>query len=302
MKLWKKILLLGVVGIGIFALYIYIQLRVLEVEQLSEDLFVIRGIGSNVTVLKTDEGAVIVDSMTTVLQGELIRAKVRSLTGQETRLIINTHYHLDHTHGNPAFGKDTRVVSTERTLSHLKALDSSWWEGEAAELLPNETFEDQLSITIGNRELKLLHPGRGHTNGDLVVIIPDEGVVVMGDLLFHQHYPNIDLEAGGSIAEWSATLERVLQEDFTRVVPGHGATTDRLGINQFQRFMGQLTKIGLKAIADEQTLEQVLASPEFTADNGYTKLRFAGISIGLDREFVLRRAWEEATGNFERRN
>lgn len=302
MKLWKKILLSCAALVSILALFVFVQLRSLQVEELAEDLYVIRGMGSNVTVLRTDVGAVIIDSMTTVMQGKLIRAKVKSLTGKDAVLIINTHYHLDHTHGNPAFAKQTRVISTQRTLSHLKALDADWWSGEAAELLPDETFEEQLVLNIGGQELKLLHPGRGHTDGDLVVIIPNKDVVVMGDLLFHQHYPNIDLEAGGSITEWSTTLDRVLQEKFTRVIPGHGETTDRLGINQFQRFMGQLAKIGLKAVVDGQTLEQVLQSNDFTADDGYTELRFAGISIGLDREFVLTRAWQEATGNFERRN
>jgi glyoxylase-like metal-dependent hydrolase (beta-lactamase superfamily II) len=64
--------------------------------------------------------------MTLPLQGQRIREKARELTGAETVLVINTHYHLDHTHGNPAFEPGTRVLSTERTLSHLKALDADF--------------------------------------------------------------------------------------------------------------------------------------------------------------------------------
>lgn len=300
--MWKKIAFSLLLIIVAFAVYVFLSIRSLDVEQLSDDLYVIRGIGSNTTVLKTNAGTVVIDSMTFPMQGKLIRNKAEKITGDEVVLLINTHYHLDHTHGNPGFKPGTRVVATERTLSHLRALDDEFWQGDAAKLLPNETFNDSLSINIGNKTLQLSHPGRGHTDGDLVVLIESESAMVMGDLFFHRHYPNIDLEAGGSVQEWPETLDKVLSSPFTIVIPGHGATTDRLGIQEFQRFMGQLARIGRAAAADDTSLEQVLESNSFTADKNFTALRFAGISLGLNREFVLRRAWEEATGNFELRN
>jgi glyoxylase-like metal-dependent hydrolase (beta-lactamase superfamily II) len=211
--------------------------------------------------------------------------------------VINTHYHLDHTHGNPAFEPGTRVLSTERTLSHLKALDADFWSGDAAELLPNETFADRQTLTIGGKTLELVHPGRGHTDGDLVVLFAEEGVIHMGDLLFNGHYPNIDLEAGGTVQGWPQTLDRVAPMSFDRVIPGHGPTTDRVGFAQFRTFMVQLGEIGRRAAAEKISLENTLATDQLTADAGYVPIRFI-ISLGLDREFVLRRAWEEATGNF----
>jgi len=301
-KMWKKILIVILVLILVFAGYIYLNLRSLDVETLSDKLHVIRGEGSNVTVLATDAGAVIVDSMTTHLQGRLIRRKVKEITGLETVLIINTHYHLDHTHGNPSFSPSARVVSTERTLSHLKALDADFWAADAAQLLPSETFENELLLNIGGETLHLLHPGRGHTDGDLVVFIDNEQTAVMGDLLFNNYYPNIDLEAGGSVQEWPATLERVLEEDFNRAIPGHGATTNREGILAFKGFLEQLAQIGQQAARNDTTLEAVLETDQLNADAGYQEITIAGIPIGLNREFVLRRAWQESTGNFDLKN
>ncbi len=301
MKVWQALLalvLLIVVGLGV---YVFVTLRSLDVEQLSEDLWVLRGLGGNTAVLKTDAGAVIVDTMTTHLQGDRIRATAESLTGMETVLLINTHYHLDHTHGNPAFAPGTRVVSTERTLSHLEALDAEFWTGEAAELKPNETFVDQHTLDVGGKRIELVHPGRGHTDGDLVVLFVDNGVVHMGDLHFNAHYPNIDLEAGGSVKLWPATLDRVMALKFDRVIPGHGATTDREGLRQFQTFMQQLADIGARAEAGAWSREDTLATDELTADAGYEPISLI-IPLGLDRAFVLGRAWEEATGNFERLN
>jgi len=302
MNILKKGLLVLVALAAIFAVFAFTQLRSLEVEKLSDDLYVIRGIGGNTTVLKTDAGAVVIDSMTFVMQGKLISSKVLELTGSKPSLLINTHYHLDHTHGNPGFELGIRIISTDNTLSHLTTLDSEFWQGDKAKLLPNETFSDRQTLVVGHKKLQLIHPGRGHTNGDLVVLIEDEETMVMGDLLFNQSYPNIDLEAGGSVQEWSTTLDNVLQSKFVQVIPGHGATTDRLGINNFQRFTGQLAKLAIAAAADEISLKEFLQSSSLNADKNFVPLKIAGISLGLDREFVLRRAWQEATGNFERKN
>ena len=302
MKLWKKLLFAAVIIVVAAALYLLISIRSISVEQVSPDLHVLFGVGSNTTVLNTDVGAVVIDSMTFPMQGALIRRMAEELTGKPVVLLINTHYHLDHTHGNPAFQEGTRVVSTERTLSHLKALDASFWEGDRAKLLPNDTFDDELKIELGNKTITLKTLGRGHTDGDLVAVIEEEKTIVMGDLFFNQHYPNIDLEAGGSVQEWPATLDAAFALECETVVPGHGLITDRLGMRDFQRFMGQLATIGQMAVIDETPLEEALNSDQLNADKGYTEVTLAGISIGLNREFVLRRAWQESTGNFTRKN
>jgi cyclase len=302
MKTLKKIILALLLIIAVVAAWLIFNVRSLEVEQLSEDLSVIRGIGGNTTVLRTGAGAVVIDSMTFVMQGKLIAEKVQEITGEAPVLLINTHYHLDHTHGNPGFAPGTRVIATQRTLSHLQVLDADFWEGDAAQLLPNETFTDRQTLTIGNKTLQLINPGRGHTDGDLVVLIEEEDTMVMGDLFFNQHYPNIDLEAGGSVQDWSETLDEVLTHQFQQVIPGHGKSTNRLGIRNFQRFIGQLARIGRAAVADGSSLEDVLQGDKLSADKGFEPINFAGIPLGLDREFVLTRAWQESTGNFELKN
>ena len=257
--------------------------------------------GGNVTVLRTGAGNVVIDSMTFPMQGKLIRAKARKLTGEDTAILINTHYHLDHTHGNPGFTPDTRVISTRRTLSHLQFFDADFWDDEP-QLKPKEVFDAELELKIGDKTLRLLSPGPGHTDGDLVVIIVEENTAVMGDLLFNRLYPNIDLEAGGSIRQWSATLDEILRQPFQQVIPGHGATTNRIGIQNFQRFLRQLAQIGHDAAAAGQSEDEVINSSALDTDKGFSEIRFAGLSLGLNRKFVLRRAWQEATGNFQLAN
>ena len=301
MKKWQSGLLILLALVVGFALYVFVQLRSIEVEQLTDDLFVLRGLGGNTAVLRTDAGAVVVDTMTLPLQGRHIRQLTRELTGADATLLINTHYHVDHTHGNPAFAPGTRVLSTGRTLSHLQALDADFWQGEAARLLPTETFNDRLTLQLGGKTLELIHPGAGHTDGDLVVLFRDEQVLHTGDLMFNGYYPNIDLEAGGSVQQWVATLENLLRLDFTRVIPGHGETTDRAGLRQFLAVIAQLAEVGRTAADKGWDLETTLATDQLTADADYRRMWMI-IPLPMDRDFVITRAWEEATDNFKRLN
>lgn len=295
---WTLFVLLLVAAIA--GIWIYQQINTLHTEAVTPDVWMLTGLGSNVGVLRSERGAVVVDTMTFRMQGERIRERVEDLTGREVELILNTHYHWDHTHGNPAFPAGLRIVATERTLELMKLLDGQYFSGAAAEALPNDTFTDSHEITLGGKTVRAVHLGRGHTDGDLVVLFVEDRVLHMGDLFFHRRYPNIDLEAGGSVREWPATLDRVLAlEGWDHVIPGHGALGDRAGLEQFQRFLRELWAQVEPLAKAGRTLEETLAAVQLTEDAGYDAVSIPGI-VTLDRDFVVRRAWEEATGAVER--
>ena len=283
---------------GLAAINVYQRVSSLEVVKVTGDLHAIYGFGSNVGVLRTEEGSVVVDTMTFTLQGREIRERAEQLGGL-VQAIVNTHYHLDHTHGNPAFPSGTKIISTDRTLAYLDAFDAEYWSGDAAGTLPNETFEQEHTLSIGGKTVRLLHLGRGHTDGDLVVHFVEDRTVHTGDLFFNGRYPNIDLEAGGSVREWSATIDRILELDFEHVIPGHGPVTDAAGLRAFQRFMVQLAEVGREAERSGRSLEETQANAVLDADAGYEVMAIPFV-MRLDRDFVVRRAWEEANGSFER--
>ncbi|HEY5657512.1 MAG TPA: MBL fold metallo-hydrolase [Myxococcota bacterium] len=291
-----SILVALVVSIGV--IYVYQEIVSLRVERVNDDVHVIFGRGGNVGVLRTEEGAVVVDTMTFRAQGRRIREIADDLAGPP-QVVINTHYHFDHTHGNPAFASGIKVVATDRTLAYMDAFDASYWEGAASGTLPNETFADEHVLRVGDKTVRLIRPGRGHTDGDLVALFVEDRVVHMGDLFFNRRYPNIDLEAGGSVREWAATLDRVFELDFDVVIPGHGPVTDRAGLREFQRFIAQLAELGAQAASQGLSLEETQARALLDADAGYEVISIPFV-IRLDREFVIRRAWEEATGNVQR--
>lgn len=295
---WVLFVLLLVAAIA--GIWIYQQLETLHAETLTPDVWMLSGLGGNVGVLRSERGAVVVDTMTFRMQGERIRERVEDLTGHPVEVILNTHYHWDHTHGNPGFPAGLRIVATRRTLDLMQALDGEYFSGERSAFLPNETFGDHHEIRIGDKTVRSYYFGRGHTDGDQVVLFVEDRVLHMGDLFVDRRYPNVDLEAGGSVREWPATLDRVLALDgWDEVIPGHGGVADRAGIEQFQRFLREVWAQVEPLASAGRTLEETLAAVRLTEDDGYLAISIPGI-VTLDRDFVVRRAWEEATGRVER--
>lgn len=279
------------------AIYAYQQVSTIDTVRLTDDVHMLSGFGSNVGVLRTERGSVIVDTMAFRMQGEEIRKRAEELTGREVEVIVNTHYHLDHTHGNPGFPGGTRVVATRRTRDLLDALDADSWHGAAAQTLPAETFDDSHEIALGGKTVRAMYLGRGHTSGDLVVLFVEDRVLHTGDLYFNGRYPNIDLEAGGSVEAWIGTLDRVLALDgYDQVIPGHGPVSDREGIRRFQAFLRELWTKASAAARAGKSLEETLAATSLTQDAGYEAIGVP-LVFRLDRPFVIRRAWEEATGH-----
>lgn len=266
------------------------------------------GINGNVAVLRTDDGAVVVDTLTLRAQGVRLRELAEKIGGGPVQLVIDTHYHADHSHGNPGFPVGTRIVATKETREYMLGIDGRYWRGEGVwsvlgsdvtGTLPNDLVEGEglREISIGDKTIRVLHPGRGHTGGDLVVLFVEDRVLHMGDLLAVGTYPNIDLEAGGSIAAWIETLDRVRELDFDRVIPGHGPVTDRAGIERFQAFLREVWELARQAADEGLSLErtQQVARRSLVGDAGFVARGLRPLFV-LDRDFVVRRAWEEATG------
>lgn len=294
LRILGRVLLVLALVCGVGAIWVYERVRGLEVEPVTSDVHMISGLGSNVGVLRTADGAVVVDTMTFRMQGQRVREIAERVGGGPVQAVINTHYHPDHTHGNPGFAPGTKVVATARTREHLLARDAEYWRGAAVETLPSVTFTGEHELRIGGKTIRSYHVGRGHTDGDLVVLFVEDRVLHTGDLVFNGRYPNIDLEAGGTVQGWGETLDRVLHLDFDRVIPGHGPVTDRAGVERFQRFVRELASVASDAAAKGQDLDEFVRNAPLRADEGFEAISVPFV-LQLDRPFVLRRAFEEAT-------
>jgi cyclase len=233
-------------------------------------------VGSNTAVIVTDEGVMLVDSHITPATARALSSDIRSLTTQPVRWVVNTHYHYDHAHGNPAFGPDVTIIGHEFTRKMLAAppledetyrtfvdglpaqidglrkrlaaeSDKSGVEAqlhrqialaeglkEVRSAPPNLTLGSSLTIYRGGREMQLLHLGRGHTGGDVVVYLPKERILCTGDLLT----AGLSYMGDAYADEWAATLEKLKPLDFTTIIPGHGEVLQgKERVTQFQGYL-----------------------------------------------------------------
>jgi glyoxylase-like metal-dependent hydrolase (beta-lactamase superfamily II) len=298
-KLLGRAAMVLVIALALAAIWAYRRVADLETAPVAGDVSVIYGLGGNVGVLRTDRGAVVIDTMTFRSQGARILELAEQIGGGPVQAVVNTHYHLDHTHGNPAFPIGTTVIATDRTLAYLKAVDADYWDGDAAGTLPNQTFHNEHELRVGDKTVRLIHPGRGHTDGDLVALFVEDRVLHTGDLFSYGRYPGIDLEAGGSVREWAATIDRLLELDFDRVIPGHGPVTDREALRAFQAFMRQLAGVGEQAAREGWSLEETERRAAIDTDQGFEVVSIPFV-FRHDRAFAVRRAWEEATNKVQR--
>jgi glyoxylase-like metal-dependent hydrolase (beta-lactamase superfamily II) len=289
-RLFARLLAVLAAAAVLLALWAWARIGRIDAERLTPDVWMLTGVGGNVGVLVTGAGVVVVDTMTFTRQGDAIEKKVAELTDQPVVAVLNTHYHQDHTHGNPGFAPGTKVVSTVNTLKHLKERDADYWkDAPARDLLPNDTFTDVKELKIGTKTIRASYHGRGHTDGDLVVLFVEDRVLVSGDLGWNGHWPNIDLEAGASVRLWPATLDAVIALPYDKVIPGHGPATDRQGLRAFREFLVALWAQTSAVAAKGGTVDDALKTVDLD-DFGMQGLWFARF---LSREFVIRRTFEE---------
>jgi cyclase len=206
----------------------------LAVQKVTDHLWVIMNNASgNVAVLPTDEGILLVDDKFEA-DGPEILAKVKGVSDKPIKYILNTHQHGDHTGGN-AF----MLTNTPAQIVIHKNARANMLAGKQPGL-PQITFADEAQVFIGGKEVSAHHVGRGHTNGDAVILFPTERVLHTGDLFVNGSAPFIDYSAKGSIVEWDKTLDRVLQLDFDIVIPGHGPVAKKADLMKWRDSIAEL--------------------------------------------------------------
>jgi cyclase len=262
-----------------------------ETIKIDDRFYVVLGGGGNTAVLIGDDGVLVVDTKF-LRPGRTLAAIIKSLTDKPVTVIINTHYHSDHTHGNPNYRRGTDVIAQRRTREHLLALDKDFWEVEPAwSLLPADLVDDQRDVQFGDETVRIVHPGRGHTDGDVVVYFTKRRILHTGDLFIHDMYPFIDLRGGGSGREWPATLDRVLGVgDVSQYIPGHGPLSTRADVVRFQSYLRSL----LSQVQEQVSQGKSLAETQRVVDlHPYDDFR--GLPFFTSRAKNVQWVYEELT-------
>jgi len=243
----------------------------------------------NVTLVVGAERALVVDTLSTDAQAVSLVEAVRRITALPL-CVVNTHHHFDHWFGNGVVADpDTDVWAHEeaaaRLARRLEEQRAEWvaeWAPLAADLAagmatatlrpPNRTVHMESIVDLGGRAVSLRHFGRGHTDGDLVVLVPDAEVVLAGDLVEEGGPP---MFGDGYPLEWPETLAALLRltTPATRVVPGHGALVDPDFVRAQHDQLTALAWLIRDGHYDGAPVEAVAAKAPFDADTALVAVK-----------------------------
>jgi cyclase len=237
-----------------------------------ENIYTIRNVSSgNATMIVGEEGVILIDAKFPQ-DHDGIMELVRQVTDAPLLYVINTHLHPDHVGGNPAMqGIGAAVVASENARRIMVEREQPG--------LPNIVLRDYIRIYLDDTPIDLHYFGRGHTDGDIVVHLPTESVIVMGDLfaLYGPYRAVIDYTAGGGLRDWTRTLERVLQLDFDTVIPGHSGVTDRENIEGYIDYLTRTQNMVREMNAQQRSRDDIRAMLESEFNWGGLEM-----AIGLD--------------------
>ncbi len=234
----------------------------MRIEKVKDNLYVVRGpfnacapngCGANsvddgllheagdVAVRVTTDGVIVVDDKFAPNVPDVLD-KIKSITAQPIRYLLNTHHHTDHIGGNgEILNRGIEIIA------HRNIRDNIIRNRQPGP--PRIVFNDQASVFLGGVEVQLMYLGRGHTNGDTVIYFPDLRTVHSGDLVI-DGMPVIDYNNGGSALEFVKTLNNLLKIDFDTVIPGHGRVLTKEDVRAYvpkletmNRRMAELVKM-----------------------------------------------------------
>ena len=229
----------------------------IKVVPVAKNISMLEGSGGNIGVSVGTDGILIVDDQFAPL-AEKIEAALRQLNSGKLKFVLNTHHHGDHTGGNANFGaKDATIIAQSNVRKRLASDANS-----KKEALPVITFDQSASVHFNGEEIKLLHHGPGHTDGDSVIYFTGANVVHMGDQFFNGGFPFVDLKSGGSIEGYIKTVATVLEKipADAKVIPGHGKLGTVEDLKTFHAMLVETTGLVKKDIAAGKSLADLKAA------------------------------------------
>ncbi|ADB51031.1 MBL fold metallo-hydrolase [Conexibacter woesei] len=267
---------------------------------------------SNAGLIVGDGAAALVDTMWDQrLTRELLAATARLTAAAPIELVVNTHSDGDHWWGNAEVPAGARIVTSQASLDAMReeappaalcrlrrlAATARVAPGAVGEMaryvsgmlapfafehvqlrFPGETFTGERIERTGGRDLRLIEVGPAHTPGDLVVHVPDAGVVFGADILFFGVTPVL---WHGPVENWIAALDTLLALDADVFVPGHGPVGGRAEVEQLRAYWVWLAEaVGRHHVAGRSAME---AARALVRDPGFA--RFAGWT-GAERTVI----------------
>ena len=255
----------------------------MDVQQVTDNVYMVVGAGGNTTVFTGPEGVLVVDTQFAPLSGKVLDV-IKKLSDQPIRWIVNTHMHGDHIGGNEPIAKAGRTraggnvvgdigaaaTATARIIAHENVLNRLVMADPPlpAAALPTDTFFNSRKDMLFNGEaVQIFYQPAAHTDGDVMVHFRRNDVIATGDLFTTVMFPFIDDANGGTIDGYIRALNNIIgitvpsnvNEGGTMVIPGHGRLSDEQDVIEY-RDMATIVRDRIKEYVKRgMTLDQVKA-------------------------------------------
>ena len=204
---------------------------------------------TNAGFIVSEEGVLVIDSLMTPSLATRLLSEIRRVSKAPIRYLVDTHYHGDHVFGNQYFVPAPIIGHVNCRQELIEKFDANMnrYTSGRPELipeleqirmtLPDVTFEDRMNIRLGDREINLIYLGRAHSAGDILLHLPQEGLLYAGDIAFHRILPAFP---DGHITKWLDVMEETRKLDFDTIVPGHGPVGTKREFDEAKELMAHL--------------------------------------------------------------
>lgn len=268
---------------------------VTKFEDVRRNVGIFTGRGGTIGWLVVPDGALAVDAQyPDTAQACVDGLKAKSPKGID--MLINTHYHADHTGGNVAFRPVVKTIVQQEGCAKLHKETTQKAGTAAQQAYADLTFGESWSRTLGDEKIWANFYGPGHTGSDSVILFEKANVAHMGDLMFNRVHPRVDGPSGASIKNWISVLEKVAKRHsdatfvFGHSKPGVPVTGPAKELLYFRDYLSAVLDYVRKGIKDKQTKEQIVAA---TGLPGFSEHANSGQVLTLAG--VLGSAYDELT-------
>lgn len=213
-----------------------------------------RSFGANAGIIIGKEGIVVVDTLISSKEAERFISDIRAVSDKPIKYVVNTHEHLDHSLGNNDFIRlGAVVVAHTNCKKNAEAVAATILQkaknyGLTDELMQGTkiaeaslSFNDKMEIDLGDRKMELIYTGPSHTDGSLLVYVPDTKTLFAGDILFTNFHPNM---RDADVKSWISVLDYISTMDAVSIIPGHGPLSGEKDIQEMKQYLMTFEKIG----------------------------------------------------------
>lgn len=203
--------------------------------------------GANAGIVVGREGILVVDTLVSAKEAARFIKDIRTVSDKPIKYVVNTHSHLDHAFGNSEFAKlGAVIISHSNCRKDLEArgeetLKRAAGYGLAADdlagtviTLPSITFSERMEIDLGGLRVELIYPGPSHTDGSILVSVPERRVLFAGDALFTGYHPNL---AEGDLDSWIKALDYISALGAVSIIPGHGPLSGKKDVEDMKDYL-----------------------------------------------------------------